>query len=113
MVNRRQSGGEPSGTMKAIHLYIGVFLGCATLVGGVVSIDRRMTSAIDSVESIGRDVSDLKSSSKEQAGQIQALRQDLQGVKLETNTWMAYQDGQRERQKHPHAALSLPGSTIQ
>ncbi len=88
---------DTSATMKAVHLYIGVAIGCTVLVGIAVSIDRRITKATDGFEMLKSDVADIKTANKETSNQLQALRLDLQGVKFEANGYMNYQDERRER----------------
>jgi hypothetical protein len=43
---------EPSATMKAVHLYIGVFIGCTVIVGTAISVDRRITESTSEVRQL-------------------------------------------------------------
>lgn len=83
---------EPNATMKAIHLYIGVFIGCSVLVGTAVHVDRRITVATEQIGYIKADVSDLKTSSRQQTGELQSLRLEMAGMQRETRPRRLFDD---------------------
>jgi hypothetical protein len=96
--------------MKAIHLYIGVLIGCATVIGMGVNFGQKFGDATATMRQIATAVDRLERTSAAQSSEIQALRADLNGVKLETNTYMAYQDGVSRTERRTRTTPRFPES---
>lgn len=96
--------------MKAIHLYIGVLLGCAALIGTGKSVIAGIADVVYELRTIKTEIADLKRTTAAQSSELQALRADLNGVKLETNTYMAYQDGLSRTERRTTTTPKFPAT---